>query len=482
MEQDSLRIAQLFSRSAVALSFGLVCLGNTWPLFAETLTEPGARPVSQQDETNESDRADRPTWKDVEELKARVKALESQGKPDPSVPNRPVGLSPNSADSQSTMSELTDTLDVVQEQVRELSKKLDDRVTVNLYATAAFESFQRADSRFHARNVELFIGGQITSRLRAFTEIEFERAAKTSASTGTATDRQGEVEVEQGWLEYTVAETFKPRFGVILVPFGRFNLLDHFDPVQDLVDRPLMARRVVPSTWGEAGMGFTGKLALPNAVLSDLSVDYQIFAINGLTNAFSDTGTRNARGAFGSDNNANKAVVGRVAFKLYQGGELGFSGYHGAVDKLGHDLTGFDIDGKFRWGPVELIAEYAYFGADRGALQFGSTTNTVPRTLQGGYVQTNYYFWPEFLNGTFLGKHFSDPKFTAVFRYDFARIADDEDAGTVANKEERYAMGMNYRPIKNFVFKVEYQFNKTHSETLERGTANGLLTSVTAAF
>jgi opacity protein-like surface antigen len=106
----------------------------------------------------------------------------------------------------------------------------------------------------------------------------------------------------------------------------------------------------------------------------------------------------------------------------------------------------------------------------------------VPSTLQGGYAQANYYFWPEFLNGTFLAKHFPDPKFTAVFRYDFARIADDQDAGTVANKEQRYTIGMNYRPVQNYVFKVEYQFNTTRSEALERGTANGVVTSITAAF
>lgn len=59
-------------------------------------------------------------------------------------------------------------------------------------------------------------------------------------------------------------------------------------------------------------MGFTGRLALPSSILPDLSVNYQFFAINCLTNAISDTSTRNARGGFESDNNANKAVVGRL--------------------------------------------------------------------------------------------------------------------------------------------------------------------------
>lgn len=468
--------------STVVFVLSLASWTMAGPVFAETLlAQPTVRPVSQQEGVDQPDPDERPTWKEIKELKARVKALEEQGKTGLPASNPPEGPSPNGANSPSSASDVQDTLDVVQEQVRELAKKVDERVTVNLYATGAFESFQRTDSRFDARNVELFMTGQITSRLRAFAEIEFERLPKSSASTGTATNRQGEVEVEQGWLEYKISDAFIPRFGVILVPFGRLNL-EHFDPVQDLTDRPIVMRRVIPTTWGEAGMGFTGRLALPNSILQDLAVNYQFFAINGLTNAISDTSTRNARGGFGSDNNANKAIVGRLGLRLYQGGELGFSGYRGAIDKLGHYMTGFDVDWKFRWGPVELLGEYAYFGADRGAMQFGSTTATVPSTLQGGYAQVNYYFWPEFLNGTFLAQHFPSPKFTAIFRYDFARIADDEDAGTAANKETRYTIGMNYRPVQNYVFKIEYQFNTTRSEALERGTANGLLTSITASF
>lgn len=484
MRIDSRRQHLPAVRQCAAVSaFCLMCLAAAWPVFAETISpQPTARPVSQQEKAGEQERDDRPTWEEIKELKARVKALEEQGKTGPSTSPPPVGPSAaNGTVQPSSVSEVQDTLDMVQEQVRELAQKADERVTVNLYATGAFESFQHRDSRFDARNIQLFMSGQITSRLRAYAEIDFERTAKTAQSTGTATNRQGDVDVNQGWLEYKISDAFVPRFGVILVPFGRLNL-EHFDPVQDLTDRPIVMRHVIPTTWGEAGMGFTGRLALPNSFFRDLGVAYQFFVINGLTNAISDTSTRNARGSYESDNNANKAVVGRLGLRLYQGGELGFSGYRGAIDKLGHYLTGFDIDWKFRWGPVELLGEYAYFGADRGALQFGSATNTLPSTLQGGYAQANYYFWPEFLNGTFLAQHFPNPKFTAIFRYDFARIADDEDAGSIANKEERYTIGMNYRPVQNYVFKVEYQFNKTRSEALERGTANGLLTSITASF
>ncbi len=419
--------------------------------------------------------------REFEDLKARMRALEKQFQQQ-NAPAAPATFpAPKEAgDVKARLAETEDNVEVLQSKVEDLSKKLEQRVNVYLYATAAFETFRQRDALFDARNVELFVSGNITSRLKAFTEIEFERAPKTSASTGTATNRQGEVEVEQGWLEFVVSDAFRPRAGVVLVPFGRLNL-DHFDPVQDLTDRPIAMRRVIPTTWGEAGLGFTGFLPAKNAWLPDLAFNYQVYAINGLTNAISDTGTRNARGGYGSDNNADKAVTGRLGIVFYPGGELGLSGYRGSLDKLGHHITGVDADWKFRKGAIELLGEYAIFGLD-DALQFGSATLKVPKTMQGGYAQVNYYFQPAWLRDSVIGKGFDDPKFTAIVRYDFARIADDGDADVAANKEERWTVGLNYRPVQSYVVKMEYQWNKTRNETLERGTTNGLLMSVTAAF
>ena len=120
---------------------------------------------------------------------------------------------------------------------------LEDRVQVILYSTLKYKDFQNKNSFFDDKNVELFVRAKLTDRLTAYTEIEFEGVATTVAGA-----RQGAVEVEQGWLQYDINEYFNPRFGVILVPFGNFNL-QHFDPFRDLTDRPLMARRVIPTTW-----------------------------------------------------------------------------------------------------------------------------------------------------------------------------------------------------------------------------------------
>lgn len=377
------------------------------------------------------------------------------------------------------IAKLEEDVAYLQQQNNDVLGKLKDMLKFNLYATLEFENFQHSHSGFDARNVELLVNARLTDRLKGFSEIEFERTAQTSLGS-----RQGEVEVEQGWVEYALNKYFNLRAGVILVPFGKFNL-QHFDPFQELTDRPLAMRRVVPVTWAEAGAGITGQAflgdKLARSLFPELNINYQIFSVNGLTNAITDTGLREASGAFGSDNNNNKAIVGRLGISPFSGTEIGLSGYGGTYDNSGHEIKGFDTDLAVTKGPFDLIGEYALFVLNDNGLESDNVT-TVPKSLRGGYIQANYRFWFSRLNKTFLGRGFEHPTFTAVLRYDRARIADDSDAGSGDNKESRWTIGLNYRPVQTYVYKLEYQFNKSKNEALERGNNDGFIASVTAAF
>jgi hypothetical protein len=412
--------------------------------------------------------------KEMAELRARLKLLEAKENS---------GLTAGAYVAQEKVekkvAELEEEIAYIQEQQETLATELDEKTNFDLYATLEFENFQNTDSAFDAHNIELLATAHLTDRLRAFAEIEFERTATTK--TG---DRQGEVEVEQGWLEYAIREYFKPRFGVILVPFGRFNL-EHFDPSRDLTDRPIAMGHVIPVTWAEAGIGFTGSTFLGNKLKSkwfkDLSINYQFFSINGLTNVLTDTKTKDARGSFGIDNNNNKSIVGRLGISPFLGQEIGLSSYFGSYDDDKHDIHGLDVDWKFTKGPFELIGEYAFFDLQKG-FQKDSSTHTVPGTLRGGYIQLNYHFWFDFLSNTFLGKRFDNPSFTSILRYGQARIDDDGDSGTGTNKEERWTIGLNYRPVETWAFKLGYQFNRSKNETLAHGDNDGFIASVSAAF
>jgi competence protein ComGC len=368
---------------------------------------------------------------------------------------------------------LEEEIEVIQEEQVSLVEEVESKIDIDLYATLEFENFENSDSGFDARNIELLLNARMTDRLRAGAEIEFEGTAQTSGSS----DRTGEVEVEQGWLEYYIAEMFKPRFGVVLVPFGKYNL-EHFDPQRDLTDRPIVMRAIVPTTWAEAGAGFTGQMVVDMGSDHESRIDYAAYLVNGLTDHFTTTGMRDSRGSYRKDNNNNKALVGRAGIFPVDNLEIGFSGYFGNYDDDDdHRILGIDVDFNYAWRDFEFLGEYARFNLDESSDNTAETA--MPDTYYGYYVQANYHFWPISLEDTFLSWGFMNPQLTASLRYGMAHI--DVDGGK-NNEEERWTVGMNYRPVEAYVFKFEYQFNSTENERIERGDNDGFLFSVTGAF
>ena len=110
------------------------------------------------------------------------------------------------------------------------------------------------------------------------------------------------------------------------------------------------------------------------------------------------------------------------------------------------------------------------------------TAISAPGSMKGFYIEPRYHFWPKLLDSTFLGRGFEDPKFTLVNRYDWVKIGDDGDANTGSNEERRYTLGLNYRPIESWVFKIEQQWNVSGNETLERGDKEGTVLSMAIGF
>ena len=340
-------------------------------------------------------------------------------------------------------------------------------VSVGGYMDHEFADFQNTRSTFDQHRWIINVGAELYDRLRFYSEYEIEHGG-TDASGG------GEAKVEQAWVDYKIWDEFNVRGGALLVPFGRYNLY-HDSDLQDLTARPIVARDVIPTTWTESGAGFWGEFD-PVFGVEDLKIGYEAYVMNGLNDGFSDTGLSGSRGSIETDNNNNKAWAGRVVVSPALGHEVGLSGYHGKYNNLDDDITGGGVDWLSTWGPVELVGEYAHFDVDE------PVGMDVANVFEGVYLQLNYHFWPDFLDNTVLKTGFENPTFTLVGRYDWARIEDDGDATPGDNEEERWTLGLNYRPVESWAFKVEYQWNKTENETLERGNNDGLFASVAMGF
>ena len=168
------------------------------------------------------------------------------------------------------LADLKDRLGVVEQRQSSLSDELAQNIRVGAYGAVWFESFQDRRSS-HDGNFEVLISGQFHDRIRVYTEIDL------GLPNGTA-------DAEQAYVDLLLTQAFNVRAGVLLIPFGKFNL-DHFDPRRDLIRPPSVARLVTPTTWGDLGFSAFGLIPISDNV----KATYEVQVINGLTDKFMAT-------------------------------------------------------------------------------------------------------------------------------------------------------------------------------------------------
>jgi hypothetical protein len=360
------------------------------------------------------------------------------------------------------------------------------KATVGGYADIKFNAMtgptldNPSRNTFNQERMVPFIYADITEHVKFATEIEMERGGTNSPgatdATGNTTAR-GSMQLEFAQLDYLITEAINIRAGILLVPVGKFNLL-HDSPLNDLVDRPMVSRLVIPSTWFESGAGIYGTL-YPSSLSK---VDYELYAVNGMgCNGQGSTitdlsGTRPCRASVSRDLNDNKAVVGRLAYSPFLGVEIAGSAFYGTysnsssatvnLNNQDNHIGIYAIDWTLQRGPFEVIGEAAWarIEGNQGA-PAGSGAQQGPSGMRGYYVQGNYHFMPEFLK-KLAPSHFTDAStFTAVIRWEtvdtdtsnFTKVA----GGGLSNQRDlqRLTLGLNFRPIEDTVFKFDWQFN-----------------------
>ena len=261
--------------------------------------------------------------------------------------------------------------------------------------------------------------------------------------------------------------------GVVVVPFGRVNVL-HDSDVREMTDRSLYARHIVPTTWSDTAIGAHGYFEL-----KDFEINYEGYVMNGLSSTITaNNGLRSARNLQEDDNNVNKAIVGRVGVSPFLGLELGTSGYYGAYSDDGEQkikMLGFD--GLWKWNSFEFLGEYALVKLD----VLASQATVIPEEMYGYYLEARYNTAPQFLKNI-LGK-FKQPTLTY-----FARIGaidtdvdntTSADASRTNTERSRFAFGFNVRPISHVVYKVEYHINEEQGRKVDNNT---FLASVAVGF
>ena len=168
------------------------------------------------------------------------------------------------------------------------------------------------------RRFNVFFYSPIATRLRFFSELEFEHGTE-------------EISLETAQLDIQVAPALAARMGIIVLPIGAFNQ-NHDSPRWEFIDRPLVSTRIIPATLSEVGFGVYGRVQPRGAS----TLTYDAYLSNGLgdgiiTNDEGRTSIPLGKRAeqFEEDNNGSPAMSGRLAWQQRGVGELGLSWYGG---------------------------------------------------------------------------------------------------------------------------------------------------------
>ncbi|UCE75826.1 MAG: porin [Gammaproteobacteria bacterium] len=298
-----------------------------------------------------------------------------------------------------------------------------ERTQIGGYGELHYNNLDTDDGRkkeidFH--RFVLFFGHQFTDRLRFWSELELEHAI-----SGDGED--GEIELEQAYIEYDLTPSQHVKGGLFLIPVGILNET-HEPPTFYGVERNPVERNIIPTTWWAGGAELTGEIAP--------GWSYNFGVHEGL-----ETDSYNIRSGRQKTSEADAhdlASTARVKWNGIAGVELAATVQYqeNITQGLDNDASAwlYEAHADIQRGPLGLRALYARWDID------GDGARAAGRDEQDGfYVEPSYKLLPEF--GVFV-------------RYSQW----DNEAGSSSDSEKKqYNAGFNYWPHPDVVLKADYQ-------------------------
>ena len=282
------------------------------------------------------------------------------------------------------------------------------------------ESFNEID--FH--RFVLFLQHDFNDRLRMNSELEIEHAYSGEGKPGA-------VELEQAYVEYDWAEQHSLKAGLFLVPVGILNET-HEPPTFYGVERNPVEKNIIPTTWWEGGLAFTG--AFGDGFRYDLAAHSGLF-----TEASDDYAIRPGRQKVAKARFDSQAYTGRLRW-------LGIPGLELAASLQYQDDITQDTDPTA--GGAWLITAHAawqreHFGL-RALYADWSLDGEGPEAI-GADRQAGWYIEPSWRFNSHWGV--------------FARYNQwDNRAGDNSDSEyTEWNVGVNYWLSPDVVFKFDYQ-------------------------
>ena len=283
----------------------------------------------------------------------------------------------------------------------------------------------------------LYFNHQFNDDLRFFSEFEIEHSI-------AGDDEDGEVEVEQAYLQYDLNDNHTVQGGVFLLPIGIINETHEPNTFYG-VERNSVEKNIIPATWWEGGAAVSGHYQ------NGLSWDFAMTSGLEMTDNYV---VRKGRQKVSEASANDPAYTARLKYTGVPGLELSAS-YQLQVDAAQGKATD-DLDNPIDIGQGQLLSTHAVYNKGPFSLRAlwaewdfdGEDIKAAGADSQSGwYVEPSWKFSPG--------------------NYDIGIYARYEDLDGYATKGDlnefqvgkfdEWQVGINYWPVENVVVKFDYR-------------------------
>jgi opacity protein-like surface antigen len=311
--------------------------------------------------------------------------------------------------------------------------------------------------KFDMLRAVLYVGYKFSDKWVLNSEIEFEHGGKS------------DVYVEFLNLDYQATEELNFRVGLILNPMGFVNQI-HEPTFYYGAQRPEVEQRMIPTTWREMGGGVYGRIAD--------RVSYQAYAMVSL-----DGQDFNAEGYRGGRQKGIKSTANNWSFTaradvdiisgLMAGGSI-YTGHQGQNQGVGNlQMTMYELHTQFkRFGFTgrALFAQSFIDDPSKVNAELTSTLATVDNPLLateslGWYVEGAYDIFsllmPDSRQSLEPYIRYSQVNTQRAFQGGVNAPSAEQLANGQRFNNEIITVGLQYKPIPQVVFKLDYRYEKT---------------------
>lgn len=350
--------------------------------------------------------------------------------------------------------ELQKTVEDLRRQVEALDRKINDGARVQGaqvsagptstvkfggYGEMHYNNLSADDSANDVEEIDfhrfvLFVGYDFSESIRFVSEVELEHVIASA-------EDEGEVELEQAFIEFDVNPTWRARGGLMLLPIGILNET-HEPPTFYGVERNDVENIIVPTTWWAGGASVMGSWS--NGLSWDLMVHEGLMVPTDGDDAFRvRSGRQETSEAAASD----LAVTSRLSYSGLPGFKLAAAvNYQSDASQENNDgleeALLYTLNMQYTQGMVGIRALYGEWDISGDAVEAAGDDDQ-----SGWYVEPSIKPWQ---------------KVGFYARYEDVEGARDQD------QFDQWEGGVNFWPHPQVVLKADYR-SRQHDLPVEEG-------------